>query len=50
MGGDIDFGKTASDYGRFRAGFPDRFFERLLAGWIAPGQRVLDLGTGTGTV
>ena len=23
-----DFGKTASDYGRHRAGFPDEFFER----------------------
>ena len=24
-----DFGKTASDYGRHRAGFPDEFFDRL---------------------
>src|SRR5208283_4433249 len=40
-----DFGKTANDYGRHRAGFPDEFFERLRAG-----MRALDLGTGTGTV
>jgi len=47
----IDFGKTASDYARHRAGFPDAFFERLFTdGTVRPGQSVLDLGTGTGTV
>jgi SAM-dependent methyltransferase len=46
-----DFGKTASDYGRHRAGFPDEFFERLeKAGILRSGMRALDLGTGTGTV
>jgi len=46
-----DFGKTASDYGRHRAGFPDEFFERLqTAGILRTGMHVLDLGTGTGTV
>ena len=46
-----DFGKTASDYGRHRAGFPNEFFERLhTAGILRPGMRALDLGTGTGTV
>ena len=47
----IDFGKTASDYGRFRAGFPDQFFERLAAmGVLRRGLLALDLGCGTGTV
>src|SRR5574337_700249 len=47
----IDFGKTAQDYGRYRAGFPEEFFERLAAFGIGKsGQRVLDLGTGTGTL
>jgi SAM-dependent methyltransferase len=47
----VDFGKTASDYAKHRAGFPDRFFERLFNnGIVAEGDRVLDLGTGTGTV
>jgi SAM-dependent methyltransferase len=47
----IDFGKTASDYGRYRAGFPDRLYDRLLAiGVGAAGQRLLDVGTGTGTL
>lgn len=46
-----DFGRTASDYARHRAGFPDAFFERLFAdGSVHKGDVVLDLGTGTGTV
>lgn len=47
----VDFGKTATDYGRYRAGFPDAFFARLFAGGcVRAGDRVLDLGTGAGTV
>jgi len=47
----IDFGRTAVDYERFRPGFPDSFFDRLTEeGWIEAGLRVLDLGTGTGTL
>ncbi len=48
---DVNFGLTAADYGRFRAGFPDSLFIRLEAeGLIEPGLRVLDLGTGTGSL
>jgi SAM-dependent methyltransferase len=47
----IDFGRTAVDYERYRPGFPDSFFDRLLAvGWITPQDRALDLGTGTGSM
>jgi SAM-dependent methyltransferase len=47
----VDFGKTASDYAMHRAGFPDAFFVRLETFGVGrPGQRVVDLGTGTGTV
>jgi SAM-dependent methyltransferase len=45
------FGKAAADYGTFRAGFPDSLFDRLRPhGAGAPGQSIVDLGTGTGTL
>jgi SAM-dependent methyltransferase len=51
LGTKIDFGKTASDYAKHRAGFPQAFFERLAAmNVIADGMKALDLGTGTGTI
>ena len=47
----IDFGKTADDYARFRAGFPPEFFARLeRLGLLRAGMSALDLGTGTGTL
>lgn len=47
----VDFGRTADDYARHRAGFPESFFERLEKdGVLRPGLRAVDLGTGTGTV
>lgn len=47
----IDFGRTATDYVRHRAGFPDGFFERLFAdSSVQAGNAVLDLGTGTGSI
>lgn len=47
----VDFGRTAADYARHRAGFPEELFERLAARGIGrPGQRVLDLGSGTGSL
>jgi SAM-dependent methyltransferase len=48
-GKQVDFGKTASDYGRYRAGYPDELYRRLQAFGVGlPGQRILDLGAGTG--
>lgn len=45
----VRFGLTADDYRRYRAGYPEELFERLRSrGFGASGQRVLDLGTGTG--
>ncbi|WP_224240064.1 class I SAM-dependent methyltransferase [Hyalangium gracile] len=46
-----DFGRTADDYAKHRAGFPESFFERLVKeGVLRPGLRAVDLGTGTGTL
>lgn len=45
----VDFGRVGTDYGRFRRGYPEELFaglERLGASFA--GQRVVDLGTGTG--
>lgn len=48
---DVDFGHTAQDYARHRAGFPDSFFQRLWNDGFLDGPRVaLDVGTGTGTL
>lgn len=44
-----DFGHTAQDYARHRAGYPDFLFARLMRRGLAqPGMRALDLATGTG--
>ena len=48
-GRSIDWGRTSRDYARHRPGPPPSYFERLAAlGVGRPGQRLLDLATGTG--
>ncbi len=48
-GKSFDWGKTSSDYGKHRPGPPESFYSRLQAlGVGLAGQRILDLGTGTG--
>jgi len=47
----VDFGRTASDYRRHRAGFPDKFFDEISQQLnLRSGQSALDIGTGTGTI
>ncbi len=47
----IDWGKTSHDYSTYRPGPPLSFYQRLAAlGVGLPGQRILDLGTGTGVL
>jgi len=47
----IDWGRTSADYSRHRPGFPPSFYERIAAlGVGLSGERVLDLGTGTGAL
>lgn len=48
-GRSFDWGRTSEDYDRYRPGPPDSFYQKLLAFDIGlAGQRILDLGTGTG--
>ncbi len=47
----FDWGKTSADYATYRDIYPSELYERLVAlGVGAPGQSVLDLGTGTGVL
>jgi len=47
----MDFGHTADDYVRHRAGFPAELLDGLDAlGLLRPDDRVVDLGTGTGNL
>jgi SAM-dependent methyltransferase len=47
----IDWGRTSSDYAEFRPGPPPSFYARLRElGVGIGGQRILDLGTGTGVL
>lgn len=47
----VEFGRTAVDYARHRAGFPARIFEWFVAeGLVARDRRCLDLGSGTGSL
>jgi len=50
-GKEIDWGKTSRDYAKFRPGPPKSLFQKLQAlGVGLNGQKVLDLGTGTGVM
>jgi SAM-dependent methyltransferase len=47
----IDWGKTSRDYAEHRPGPPDSFYKKLAIHDVGlKGQKVLDLGTGTGVV
>ena len=47
----VNFGLTASDYAKHRAGFPNAFFESVFdKGIVKIGDELVDLGTGTGTL
>lgn len=45
----FDWGRTSEDYARYRDIYPELFYEKIVRrGLCTAGQKVLDLGTGTG--
>lgn len=47
----FDWGKTSTDYARYRDIYPEEFYQYILKlGLCKDGQRVLDIGTGTGVL
>ena len=47
----FDWGRTSSDYAKFRDIYPQEFYERIIRrGLCTKGQTVLDIGTGTGVL
>jgi len=47
----FDWGKTSDDYAKYRDIYPQEFYEYILnLGLCKDGQKVLDIGTGTGVI
>ena len=47
----FDWGKTSADYAKYRDIYPQEFYDKVVRrGLCVQGQRVLDMGTGTGVI
>lgn len=47
----FDWGRTSADYGKYRDIYPQIFYDKILARSLCTkGQKVLDIGTGTGVI
>lgn len=47
----FDWGLASSDYAKYRDIYPEEFYQKIVdLGYCKDGQRVLDLGTGTGVL
>lgn len=47
----FDWGRTSADYAKFRDIYPAQFYQKIVdRGLCIRGQRILDLGTGTGVL
>ena len=47
----FDWGKVSSEYAKYRDIYPKIFYQKILAlGLCKDGQKILDLGTGTGVL
>ncbi len=50
-GKSFDWGKTSEDYAKYRDIYPDFFYEKILERGVGlKGQKILDIGTGTGVL
>lgn len=50
-GNPFDWGRTSSDYAKFRDVYPQQFYQKILdRNLCTAGQAVLDIGTGTGVI